>query len=160
MGHMELRGSMDQHELVHTYLYACELTDWRRNELVAGYPYDLSWKHDRFDSNDLKWSCRCKIWNSLSCFRESKLWSKRCQHSCCASCNRCVWLVWYSNMDRRFCTLSNVEALDPGPAIPSANFSSMDRIGNRSCDLFFYFLVDQYAHCLSRRRKHQEIINL
>ena len=141
MGHMELRGSMDQHELVHTYLYACELTDWRRNELVAGYPYDLSWKHDRFDSNDLKWSCRSKIWNSLSCFRKSKLWSKRCQHSRCASCNRCVWLVWYSDMDRRFCTLSNVEALDPGPAIPSANFSSMDRIG--IC-FFIFWLINMF----------------
>ena len=29
---------------------------------------------DLINSNDIKWSCRSKIWNTLSCFCKSKLW--------------------------------------------------------------------------------------
>ena len=33
---------LDQHESLHSYLYACKFIDWWRNELVAGDTHHLS----------------------------------------------------------------------------------------------------------------------
>ncbi len=55
---MELRGTMDKHEPVHTYVYAGQFIDWRRDELVAGYFNDLYWKYHCINPNDIKRTCR------------------------------------------------------------------------------------------------------
>ena len=91
---------MDQHEPLHPYLYAGKFIDRWRNELVAGNSYNFSRKYGCFDSDDIEWTCRGKIWNSISCFCKSKFWNKRSKYSGDAPCHRCLWLVWNTNMDR------------------------------------------------------------
>src|SRR6187431_2237721 len=101
MGNMELCCIMGKYESLHSYLYACQLIDRRRYELVAGNSYNFSWQYNCVNTNDIKRTCWSKIWNSISCFCKSKFWYKRSKYTCDASCNSCLRLVWHSNMDRR-----------------------------------------------------------
>src|SRR5687768_3958898 len=105
MGHMELCCIMDQHEFVYPYIYAGQFTYRWWNELVAGCAYDLYWQYRCVDPNDIERTCRCQIWYPISCFCESKFWNNRCKHSGDTKSHRCMWMVWYSNMDRRICHL-------------------------------------------------------
>jgi NCS1 family nucleobase:cation symporter-1 len=76
MGNLELCSALDKHEFMHSHLHACQFTDRRRHELVAGNTYHFFGKYDCTDTDDPEWSCRRKIWNTLSCICKSQLWNK------------------------------------------------------------------------------------
>src|SRR5688572_26256893 len=105
MGHLELCCFMDQHEFMYSYLYAGKFIDRGRYELVAGHSNYFFGQYNRFDPNDIKWTCRSQIWNTFSCFCKSQFWNKRRQHSGNAKSHCCLWMVWYTNMDRWCCYL-------------------------------------------------------
>jgi hypothetical protein len=95
MGYLELCRIVDQHEFVHSNLYACQFFNRRRYELVAIDPHHLPGQYRCFNSDDIKWTCRGKIWHTLSGFCKSKFWNHRCQYPCHAAGDRRLWMVWY-----------------------------------------------------------------
>ena len=158
MGNMELCSTMDQHESLYSNLHAGEFIDRRRNELVAGDPYHFPRQYYRFDTDDTEWSCRCKIWNSISCFCKGKFWYKGSKYSCHSTSYRCLWLVWYSNMDRWRCYLLYDKSMDPDACRKLITCSLIS--ANGAYDLFSCILVAEYVHCLSWCGKHKKIIGV
>src|SRR5436190_12678898 len=113
MGNLELCSPMDQHESMHSNIYAGQFIDRWRYELVAGHPYYLSWQHHCFNSNDIERACRRKIWYTLPCFCESQFWNEGSQYSCHIESNCCLRMVWHSDMDRRCCHIQYFTGLEP-----------------------------------------------
>ncbi len=66
--------------------------------------------------------------------------------------NCCLRMVWYSNMDRRFC-IYNIDKSMESLSLPEIDTSSFFPQAITD-DLFFCFLVVEYVRCLSRCGKY------
>src|SRR5207253_10404929 len=110
---MELCSTLDKHESVHSHLHAGKFAYRGRNELVAGHTYDISWEYNRSFTDDFKWTCRSEIWNSISGFGEGKFWCDGSEYSCATESNCRMRMVWYSDLDRRVCSIPNDSCLVP-----------------------------------------------
>src|SRR5687767_964887 len=100
MEHLELCGLMDQHEPLHSHLYAGQLTDRWRHELVAGDSDYFFRQCDRTHSHDPEWPGRREVRHLFPRFCTRQFWRAGCEHTCHTACDCCLWLVRHTNLDR------------------------------------------------------------
>src|SRR5450432_373467 len=151
---------MDQHEPLHTYLYAGQLADRWRDELVAGHPDDLPGKYDRVGAHDPEWAGRRKIRHPLPGLRPCQLRSKGREHTGNVTCDRSLRMVRHSDMDRRLRTLSDAASVDPFAERLARNITHRLGIADGAGYLLFSFLAFEYVGGLARRGQHPEIVGV
>ena len=104
---------MDLHEPVHSDLYAGELIDRRRHELVAGDPHDISREHDRAGTHGVEWPCRRKIWDTISCVGTRELRRAIGKPAGYPARDRCMRMVWDTDVDRGIRFIPDDGLMDP-----------------------------------------------
>ena len=98
---MEYCRAVDRDERSDHDLYARGRVYRGGNELVAGDVHDPAWQLHRVDPDDFECTCRNKIRSFISGSVPGVVWDKRREYSGDIAGDRCLRMVWDSDLDRR-----------------------------------------------------------
>ena len=145
MEHLELCCTLDQHEPLHSNLYAGQFTDRRRYELVAGHPHHFPRQYHCVDTDDTERACRRQIWHSLPCICQSQFWHKRRKYSGHAAGHCCLRLVWHPDLDRRLRHIPDDAGMDSLAGYIASRFSLLPALQTGPAICFFVFWLIEYV---------------
>ena len=143
--YLELCRIMDQYEPVHSNVHAGQLPDRGWHELVA---IDLT----IFLGNAivlvpmiLNGHAGAKYGIPFPCFCQGQLWHKRRQYSCHTPGDRCLRLVWHSNMDRGFALYQMLRLWIPALETLPPFFPTISGWHPGPAFVFLFWLLNMYV---------------